>query len=604
LDDELALPGKTSTTSSFNGVKPTNYNHEVFVRWSKQFIPTLREVPQEAEIPSHQLMLRAGLIRKLSGGLYSFLPLGLRALRKVERIIREEMDRAGALEILMPALQPQEIWEQSGRFDVLRHVMFRMKDRQDRSLVLGPTHEEVVTGIASEINTYRQLPRNFYQIQTKFRDEIRPRFGLMRAKEFIMKDAYSFDLGWDEADASYQAMYDAYVRTFHRCGLRTKVVEADTGAMGGKSSHEFMVLADAGEDGLVECDTCSYAANLEQAVGSVTGPLVFGDDTPSPEKVTTPDKRTIEEVSAFMKASPSRFIKTLIYLVNEKPVAVLVPGDRDVNEIKLRKIAGGDAVLADPDVIEKVTGAPVGFAGPLGLTIPIIADLWLQGSRNMVSGGNEKDIHLRNITLERDVASVRYENIVTARKGDGCPRCKGTLKEARGIEVGHVFKLGTKYSEILGANYLDVQGEKHPMVMGCYGIGVTRTLQSVIEQSHDANGIVWPISIAPYEVTVMAINAGHAPSVELAEKLVDGLTAAGVDVLYDDRDERPGVKFKDVDLIGTPLRVSVGERSLAKGEIELKDRKTGEQSGLAIEHALEGILTRVREMKNLLHPTV
>jgi prolyl-tRNA synthetase len=573
------------------------------VRWSKQFIPTLREVPQEAEIPSHQLMLRAGLIRKLSGGLYTFLPLGLRSLRKVERIVREEMDRAGALEILMPALQPQDIWEASGRFEVLRHVMFKMKDRQDRPMVLGPTHEEVVTGLAAgEINSYRHLPRNFYQIQTKFRDEIRPRFGLMRAKEFIMKDAYSFDTGWDEADVSYKLMYDAYVRIFHRCGLRTKVVEADTGAMGGKSSHEFMVLAEAGEDGLVECDACHYAANLEQAEGRPAGALIFGDENATPEKVSTPNQRTIDEVAAFMKAKPEQFIKTLIYSVGDRIVAVLVPGHRDVNEIKLRKLIGQDAELAAPEVIEKVTGAPVGFAGPVGLKILVIADRSLKGCRGMISGANEKDMHLKNISLARDAGEIRYEDVVIAKGGDGCPRCSGSLKEARGIEVGHVFKLGTKYSEKLGAEFLDAQGNKHTMVMGCYGIGVTRTLQSVIEQRHDANGIVWPISIAPYEVTVMAINAGHAPSVELAEKLVDGLAAAGVDVLYDDRDERPGVKFKDVDLIGTPLRVSVGERSLAKGEVELKDRQSGEMVGLPVEGALTLILARIQSMRDALKP--
>ncbi|HMO51094.1 MAG TPA: proline--tRNA ligase [Kiritimatiellia bacterium] len=575
------------------------------MRWSRQFIPTLREVPQEAEIPSHQLMLRAGLIRKLSGGLYSFLPLGLRSLRKVERIVREEMDRAGALEILMPALQPQEIWEESGRFEVLRHVMFKMRDRQDRSMVLGPTHEEVVTGLAAgEINSYRQLPRNFYQIQTKFRDEIRPRFGLMRAKEFIMKDAYSFDPGWDEAETSYQAMYQAYVRIFHRCGLRTKVVEADTGAMGGKSSHEFMVLAEAGEDGLVECDRCSYAANLEQAEGRFLDTLTFGDDALTPEKVATPGQRTIEEVSAFLKAEPRQFIKTLIYVTDGKPVAVLAPGHREINEIALRKEIGADAVLADPDVIVAATGAPVGFAGPVGLSIPIVADISLRGSRGMISGANEADFHLRNIGLDRDAGEIRYLPLLIAKGGDGCPRCDGMLKEARGIEVGHVFKLGTKYSEKLGATYLDAQGEKQTMIMGCYGIGVTRTLQSVIEQSHDAQGIVWPVSIAPYEVTVMAINATHAPSVALAEQLVDGLTAAGVDVLYDDRDERPGVKFKDVDLIGTPLRVSVGERSLAKGEVEVKDRKTGALTGVPVEQALGIIVEQVQAMRAALMPPV
>jgi len=543
-------------------------------------------------------MLRAGLIRKLSGGLYTFLPMGLRALRKVERIVREEMDRAGALEILMPALQPQEIWEESGRFDILRHVMFRMKDRQDRQMVLGPTHEEVVTGLAAnEINSYKQLPKNFYQIQTKFRDEIRPRFGLMRAKEFIMKDAYSFDVGWDEADVSYRAMYDAYVRIFHRCGLRTKVVEADTGAMGGKSSHEFMVLADAGEDGLVECDTCSYAANMEQGIGRVSGSLVFGEASATPEKVSTPNRRTIEEVSSFLKAKPQQFIKTLIYVAAGKPVAVLVPGHRDVNEIKLRRLIGDDAVLAMSDVIINATGAPVGFAGPIGLTIPVIADLWLKDSSGMISGANEKDMHFRGITLARDNANVRYEDVVIARGGDGCPRCQGVLKEARGIEVGHVFKLGTKYSEKLGAMYLDAQGEKKVSVMGCYGIGVTRTLQSVIEQSYDANGIVWPVSIAPYQVSVMAINVGHAPSVEIVEKLVDQLTEAGIDVMYDDRDERPGVKFKDADLIGIPLRICVGERSLAKGEIELKVRKTGEVSFAPVDQAFEKVMAVISELK-------
>jgi len=574
------------------------------VRWSKQFIPTLREVPQEAEIPSHKLMLRSGLIRKLSGGLYTFLPLGLRSLRKVERIVREEMDRAGALEILMPALQPQEIWEASGRFEVLRHVMFKMKDRQDRAMVLGPTHEEVVTGlVAGEINSYRQLSKNFYQIQTKFRDEIRPRFGLMRAKEFIMKDAYSFDVGWDEADISYKAMYDAYVRIFHRCGLRTKVVEADTGAMGGKSSHEFMVLADAGEDGLVECEKCSYAANLEQAEGRVIKALVFGDEQAMPEKVETPDKKTIDQVSSFLKSKPSQFIKTLIYVADGKPVAVLVPGNREVNEIKLRRIIGLDAALADSEIIEKVTGAPTGFAGPIGLTVRIIADKWLKGARGMISGANEFNHHIRNINLERDVANIEFADVVTAASKDGCPRCDGTLKGARGIEVGHVFKLGTKYSEKLGANYLDAGGETQTIVMGCYGIGVTRTLQSVIEQSHDDQGIIWPISIAPYEVTVMAVNATHQESVTLAEKLVDGLTAAGIDVLYDDRDERPGVKFKDVDLIGTPLRVSVGERSLAKGEVEIKYRKSGEMIGVPLDRALEEILERIKNLKSELLPT-
>ncbi|HMP73721.1 MAG TPA: proline--tRNA ligase [Kiritimatiellia bacterium] len=566
-------------------------------RWTRQLIPTLREVPQEAEIPSHQLMLRAGLIRKLSGGLYTFLPLGLRSLRKVEAIIREEMDRAGALEILMPALQPQEIWEESGRFEVLKHVMFKMNDRQNRAMVLGPTHEEVVTGLAAnEIHSYRQLPCNFYQIQTKFRDEIRPRFGLMRAKEFIMKDAYSFDVSWEAADGSYQAMYDAYVRIFERCGLRTKIVEADTGAMGGSSSHEFMVLASAGEDGLVECSHCSYAANLERAELRAVAGVAWGDGEALPEKVATPDQRTIEEVAAFLKVPAARLIKTLVYLADGKPVAALVPGDREVNEIKLKKALGATELsLADDGVIESVTGAPVGFAGPVGLKLPLIADRLLEGSSDAVSGANEAGMHVRHVTLGRDAPGVSYADLIVAREGDGCPRCgEGSLVEKRGIEVGHVFKLGTKYSETLGAKYLDDGGKQHPAVMGCYGIGVTRTLQSVIEQSHDGNGIIWPLSIAPYAVEVMAVNETHEESVRLANELAEKISAAGFDVLVDDRDERPGVKFKDADLIGLPVRVSVGERSLAKGEVEVKVRATGETLGLPVATAAEELIEKLR----------
>ena len=576
------------------------------IRWTKQLIPTLREVPQEAEIPSHQWMLRAGLIRKLSGGLYTFLPLGLRALRKVEAIIREEMDRAGALEILMPALQPRELWEESGRFEVLKHVMFQMKDRQQRDMVLGPTHEEVVTGLAAnEISSYRALPKNFYQIQTKFRDEIRPRFGLMRAKEFIMKDAYSFDTGWDQADGSYQAMYDAYVRIFRRCGLRTKIVEADTGAMGGSSSHEFMVLADAGEDGLVECDRCSYAANLERAEGVRRGRVAWGDAAQAPEPVSTPGQKTIEQVSAFLNIEPARLLKTLIYVADGDPVAVVLPGDREVNEIKLRKALGaGEIGLAADDVVQQVTGAPVGFAGPVGLTVRVIAEQSLEGTEDAVTGANQEDVHLQHVTLARDVPGLQYHDLMLAAEGDGCPRCtEGTLQAKRGIEVGHVFKLGTKYSETLGALFLDAEGKQHPMVMGCYGIGVTRTLQSIIEQSHDDNGILWPIAVAPYAVEVMAINAAHEESARLAGELVEGLEAAGIDVLYDDRDERPGVKFKDADLIGLPLRVSVGERSLARGEVEMKDRRTGEVANLPVDRALAAIIERVKTDMQEMNPS-
>lgn len=560
--------------------------------WSRQLIPTLKESPQDAEIPSHQLMLRAGLIRKLAGGLYTFLPLGLKALRKVERIVREEMDRAGALEILMPALHPREVWQRTGRYEVLRDVMFKIKDRQERELVLGPTHEEIVTDlVAREINSYRQLPRNFYQIQTKFRDEIRPRFGLMRAKEFSMKDAYSFDVDSDAADISYKAMYDAYVRIFERCGLRTKIVEADTGAMGGSSSHEFMVLADSGEDGLVECEDCPYAANLERAETGELPPLVFDGAEDELETVDTPGARTIVEVAEFFSTSPARMIKSLVYMADGDPFVVLAPGDRDINEIKLtRALHVSELVLAEDDVIEKITGAPVGFAGPVGLSgVRMIADVKLRGCQGCITGANQADRHIKNVNQERDLPDVEFADLVFARDGDPCPRCGGTLREKRGIEVGHVFKLGTKYSEKLGALYLDEHGKQHPAVMGCYGIGVTRTLQAVIEQSHDADGIVWPAAIAPYQVEVLIITPKHGPSMEMGIKLATELEATGIDVLVDDRDERPGFKFKDADLLGLPVRLSVGEKSLARGVVEIRNRRSGESTDCAPEQVVETI---------------
>ncbi|HOW97247.1 MAG TPA: proline--tRNA ligase [Kiritimatiellia bacterium] len=574
------------------------------MRWSRQLIPTLREVPQEAEIPSHQLMLRAGLIRKLGAGLYTFLPLGLRALRKVERIVREEMNRAGALEILMPALHPKEVWEQTGRYELLRDVMFKVKDRQQREMVLGPTHEEIVTDlVAHEVSSYRQLPVNLYQIQTKFRDEIRPRFGLMRAKEFIMKDGYSFDADLDGAEKSYRSMYEAYQRVFQRCGLRAKIVEADTGAMGGSSSHEFMVLADSGEDGLVECDACSYAANLERAESVLRSAPSFADAEKDPEKIATPGLRTVEEVAGFFQSPPARLIKTLIYVADGKPVAALVPGNRDVNEIKLRRALGAKALeLADAATIARVTGAPVGFAGPVGLSIPLVVDAKLRGYRGAVTGANEADAHLRSVDIERDVKVTEFADISFAIEGDGCPRCAGTLRAKRGVEVGHVFKLGTKYSEQLGALYLGEDGQKRPCVMGCYGIGVTRTLQAVIEQSHDDNGIIWPATIAPAEVEVLLINEQHAASVETAGKLVEGLKNVGIEVLFDERAERPGVKFKDADLLGLPLRINVGERGLAKGSIELRARHSGETLVVPVESAVETACARLAELKRACAP--
>jgi prolyl-tRNA synthetase len=560
------------------------------MRLSQTLIPTLREAPQDAEIASHKLMMRAGLISKLGGGLYTFLPAGLRALRKVERIVREEMDRAGALEVLMPALQPREMWEQSGRYAVLRESMFKLKDRQQREMVLGPTHEEVITDIVSrQVSSYRQLPKTFYQIQTKFRDELRPRFGLMRAKEFIMKDAYSFDVSWEAADASYQAMYDAYIRIFKRCGLRTKVVEADTGAIGGDFSHEFMVLADSGEDGIVECESCSYAANLERAERLTPKNEATTTDK-QPEKVATPGKRTIEEVSAFLKIAPHDLIKTLIYVADGKPLAVLVPGDRELNEHKLARILGGVPLqMADDQTIAKVTGAPVGFAGPVGLTIPIYADVELQTPRVSATGANAADAHLVNVLPGRDFTVTAFHDLVTAKEGDNCPRCGSRMREKRGIEVGHVFKLGTKYSKAFDAGFLDASGNRQISVMGCYGIGVTRTLQAIIEQSYDENGIIWPMAVSPYQVCVVVPNTGHAESVRVAEEIIRDLESKGVEVLFDDRDERPGVKFKDADLLGLPLRAVISERSLAEGKVEIKRRTEKDKQMVPVADAVSFI---------------
>lgn len=568
------------------------------MRWSQTLVTTLREAPGDAEINSHKLMMRAGLIMKLGGGLYTFLPVGLRALRKVERIVREEMDRAGAVEVLMPALQPKEIWEQSGRYSVLRDVMFKIRDRQDREMVLGPTHEEVITDLASrQINSYRQLPKTFYQIQTKFRDEIRPRFGLMRAKEFSMKDAYSFDVSWEAADKSYQAMYDAYVRIFKRCGLKTKVVEADTGAMGGNFSHEFMVLADSGEDGIVECPECSYAANLERAERALGAASPALTDK-RPQSVSTPGKRTIEEVAEFLHCRPADLVKTLIYLANGEPIAILVPGNRELNEHKLARALGGVSLqMADDSTILRVTGAPVGFAGPVGLTIPVYADTELETSRVCATGGNAADTHMINVILQRDANIAAYHDLVIAHEGDLCPRCRTPMREKRGIEVGHVFKLGTKYSKAFNASYLDADGNRQISVMGCYGIGVTRTLQAIIEQSYDENGIIWPLAVAPFQVSLVVPNVQHAPSMQAAEALQSELESKGVEVLFDDRDERPGVKFKDSDLLGIPIRAVVSERSLAEGCAEVKLRTESGKSMIPTDSVCSHLLTIIEGAK-------
>jgi prolyl-tRNA synthetase len=548
------------------------------MKWTKTLIPTLREAPADAEILSHKLLLRAGLIRKLAGGVYTFLPLGLRALRKVEQIIREEMNPAGAIEVLMPALQPKEIWEQSGRAETARDVLFKVKDGSGRDWFLSPTAEEVITTLAAnEINSYRQLPKNFYQISTKFRDEIRPRFGLMRAKEFIMKDAYSFDTTDEGAMASYQKMYDAYSRIFARCGLKAFPVEADTGVIGGNYSHEFMIPADTGENEVAFCEACGYAANVEKATSGI--PKTAARDIGAVvEKFATPNVVTIEALSKAPYSVPAnRQIKTLVYVADSKPVIVLIRGDDQLNETKFMARAGAVAVRpATPEEIQPLLGAKPGSLGAVfnvPASVPVYVDNRLQGANDMTTGANEDGYHFKNVSIERDIKVTAWFDLRTVSAGEPCVKCRKPLKIRRAIEVGHVFKLGTKYSEKLNANFLDEAGARKPAVMGCYGIGVTRTLQAIIEQGNDADGVIWPLSVAPYQVCITPLNvASESEAMKLAEQFYAELTAAGVDVILDDRDERPGVKFKDADLAGFPVRIGLGEKSLAKGDVEIKPR--------------------------------
>ncbi len=565
------------------------------MRWSQTLVPTLKETPAEAEIISHKLLLRAGLIRKLTGGLYTFMPLGLRALRKVEQIVREEMNRAGGLELLMPALQPPEIWQQSGRYETARDVLFKVRDRAKKEWVLGPTHEEVITTlVAGEINSYRQMPKNFYQIQTKFRDEIRPRFGLMRAKEFIMKDAYSFDATDEAAQVSYRKMYDAYARIFQRCGLKTIAVEADTGVMGGKFSHEFMVPAETGENEVAYCDGCSYAANVEKAQSKVSAASGEKSDA-QPEKFATPGVVTIDALSKPpYGVAAERQIKTLVYVVSSKPVLILMRGDDQLNEAKLTGLLGtAEFRPAEGEEIFKALNAHAGSLGAVGVTShPIYADERLHEAASMTTGANEDGYHLRNVCIERDIKVNKWGDLRLVQPGEPCPKCGQALKIQRAIEVGHVFKLGTKYSESLNALFLDENGKQQPAIMGCYGIGVTRTLQAVIEQSHDVNGIVWPLTVAPYTVCITPLSvAPESEVMKLAEKIYSELTAQGVDVILDDRNDRPGVKFKDSELVGFPLRIGIGEKSLAKGEVELKPR-----AAALIPAKAEEVVARVMEI--------
>jgi prolyl-tRNA synthetase len=568
------------------------------MRYSQYFVPTLKETPADAEVISHQLMLRGGMIRKLAAGIYNYLPLGLRSIRKVEKIVREEMNRAGAIEMLMPAVVPAELWQESGRWEQYGKELLRFRDRKDGEFCFGPTHEEVVTDLVRrEIRSYRQLPLNLYQIQSKFRDEIRPRFGLMRGREFIMKDAYSFDVDEQGVDASYVKMYEAYRCIFRRCGLNFRAVEADTGSIGGSSSHEFMVLADSGEDAIVSCSFCDYAANVEKAAARPIECMEHFDPRPL-EKVATPGKRTIEEVSEFLGIPAAAMIKTLVLLADNEPVLALLRGDHELNVIKLKNFLGCDSLeMADEAMVEKITGAPTGFAGPVGLKVRMVADLAVQMMKNSVTGGNASDLHLKNVNLERDCPVSAFADIRNVAHGDPCPRCSsGKLEMWRGIEVGHVFKLGVKYSKALGATCLDAAGLEQTIFMGCYGIGIGRTVAACIEQNHDADGIIFPLPIAPFHCIISAINYGKEEAVrEACEEIYSRLSSAGVEVLLDDRDERPGIKFKDADLIGIPLRIVVGSKNLAEGKVELKQRRSGDVELLPISGALDRVKALVAE---------
>ncbi|WP_410511025.1 proline--tRNA ligase [Paenibacillus sp. BR2-3] len=568
------------------------------MRQNKLLLSTLREAPAEAETRSHQLLLRAGYIRQLAAGIYTYLPLGRRVLRKLENIVREEMDRSGAQEILMPSMQPAELWKESERYEVYGKELMRLQDRHEREFVLGPTHEEVVTTlVGNEISSYRKLPVTVYQIQTKFRDERRPRSGLLRGREFLMKDAYSFDTGWDGLDQSYWTMFNAYHRIFSRCGLQFRAVHADSGAIGGEGgSHEFMALADIGEDTIVVCSACDYAANLEQAEtagaggGSASG---VAGNMPPLEKFHTPGIRTIGQLEQELGVKPEQIIKTLIYRGNGKIFAVLVRGDHEVNEIKVGKhIGAGEIALADYQSVMQAAGVESGFVGPVGLTIQdVLVDASVAEMANGISGAGETDYHFRNVVPGRDFALTYVGDFRNAAEGETCTHCgEGHLEFHLGIEIGHVFKLGTKYSEKLGASYLDSTGRSQPMIMGCYGIGISRMLAAVVEQNHDEQGIQWPAALAPYQVHILLISGKDKEQVAVAEALYEQLKQLGIETLLDDREERPGVKFKDSSLIGIPLAIVVG-KAAAEGRVEFIERKTNGKEIVEIAQAV----SRIRE---------
>ncbi|KJR98672.1 MAG: prolyl-tRNA synthetase [Desulfobulbaceae bacterium BRH_c16a] len=564
------------------------------MRYSQILLPTLKESPAEAEVVSHVLMLRAGFMRKLTAGIYTYLPFGLAAIRKVENIVREEMNRAGAQELLMPMVQPADLWRETGRYEKYGPELLRFHDRHERESCLGPTHEEVITDIArKELHSYRNLPVNLYQIQTKFRDEIRPRFGLMRGREFIMKDAYSFDVSDEAAGISYMKMYDAYKRIFTRCGLEFRAVQADSGAIGGSFSHEFMVLAKTGEDTIVICKDCEYAANMEKAVVK----LVASATTEAPadlEKVETPGKRKVDAVCDFLGIESSRLVKTLVFKADGNPVAVLVRGDHEVEEVKLKNLLGvADVEMADDLEVFNATGVPTGYLGPVGISIRVVADQEVAEMRNFYVGGNEKNYHLKNVNFGRDFQVEAVADLRQITAEDPCPECGGRLEMTQGIEVGHVFKLGTGYSQSMNASFQDSDGQEKHFVMGCYGIGVSRVVAAAIEQNHDENGIVFPMPLAPYTVIVLNLGIKDEALTAVAEKVYRELQAAGLEVIIDDRDERPGLKFKDADLLGIPYRLTVGNSFLKSGKIEIRRRSDGITEEMTPDQAVASLHARI-----------
>lgn len=551
-------------------------------------VPTLRDVPAEAEIISHQLLLRAGYMRRVAAGVYTLLPMGLRVMEKITRIVREEMNKAGGQELYLPIIQPAELWLKSGRWHVYGDELFRLKDRHEREFCLGPTHEEIITDLVKkEVNSYKQLPLLLYQIQNKYRDERRPRFGLMRGREFVMKDLYSFDKDEVGLDESYQKMFQAYTEIFSRCGLEFRAVEADSGAIGGSRSHEFVVLAGSGEAEIVYCETCSYAANVERAEG-VFFEDAIGDDIKPLEKVSTPGVKTITDLVEFLQIPIEKTVKTLVYLADSKPVAVVIRGDREANEIKLKNEIGClELELPREDILKELTDVYVGSIGPVELKdIPVYLDKEASLITNGITGANEEEVHYVNLNYPRDYKADVVGDFKLVGAGDPCPKCQGILTSARGIEVGQVFKLGTVYSDSMGATFLDEKGQAQHMVMGCYGIGITRTMAAAVEQNYDENGIIWPSSIAPFQVVIIPVSSKDEEQMGIAENIYKELIASGIETLLDDRDERAGVKFMDADLNGYPLRITVGKKTIQEGTVDIKLRRDGTELTVEVENLL------------------